>query len=378
MIIPFTKVFLNDSENKYIQDCLSSRKIGGSGKYTNQCLSFLQNRFGFLNTILTPSCTDALEMCSILLNFNKDDEIILPSYSFVSCALPFELRGSKLIFADSCEDNPNIDADKLEALITPKTKAILLIHYGGYACDLDKIITLCKKYNIFLIEDAAHSVNSFYKGKPLGSFGTLSVFSFHETKNISCGEGGLLIVNDASYFSRAEILRDKGTNRSAFFHGKVDKYTWVDVGSSFVLSDLLAALLLSQLENLDIIQQKRMDIWNIYSEKLNVLQKNGICSVTRIPENTTNNAHLFYLVCKNAQDRIDLAKYLKSFGIQASFHYQSLHASPYFASKHDGRTLSNSDKFSNQLLRLPLYPDLTNEDAETISNHVLKYYQLEL
>ena len=179
MAIPFTKVFLNGSENKYIQDCLSSKKIGGSGKYTNQCLTFLKNRFDFSNTILTPSCTDALEMCSLLLNFSTNDEVILPSFSFVSCALPFELRGSRLVFADSCSDNPNIDADKLEELITPRTKAILLIHYGGYACDLEKIISICEKYNIFIIEDAAHSINSFYKGRPLGSFGKLSVFSFH-------------------------------------------------------------------------------------------------------------------------------------------------------------------------------------------------------
>jgi dTDP-4-amino-4,6-dideoxygalactose transaminase len=375
MAIPFTQVFLDGSENSYLQDCLNNKKIGGSGKYTNLCLEYLNNRFGFSSTILTPSCTDAIEMCSILLNFDKDNEIILPSFSFVSCALPFVLRGSKIIFADSCSDNPNIDADKLEELITPKTKAIFIIHYGGYPCDLEKIISLCSKYNIFLIEDAAHAVNSFYKGKALGSFGTLSVFSFHETKNISCGEGGLLVANDSSFYPRAEILRDKGTNRSAFFQGKVDKYTWVDVGSSFVQSDLLAALLYSQFQLLDLIQQKRLDVWNVYYDKLSSLEKNGICSITKTNEHSTNNAHVFYLVCNDLQDRINLTRYLKSFDIQASFHYQSLHASPFFAPKHDGRPLVNSDKFSNQLLRLPLYSDLKTGEAEMISDHILTYYK---
>ncbi len=376
MTIPFTQVYLDGSEQKYIQDCIKSKKIGGSGSYTNNCLTFLKDKFGFNNTILTPSCTDAIEMCSILLNFTPEDEIIIPSFSFVSCALPFELRGSKIVFADSCDDNPNIDASKIEELITPRTKAIFIIHYGGIACDLDKIISLCEKYDLYLIEDAAHSVDSYYKGKPLGSFGDMSVFSFHETKNISCGEGGLLILNDSSFYSRAEILRDKGTNRSAFFQGKVDKYNWVDVGSSFVQSDLLAALLYSQFLNLDVIQKKRIDVWNIYSEKLSVLNSKGICSTTKLTEHSTNNAHVFYLICRSLDERIKLAKYLKSFDITASFHYQSLHSSPYYSPKHDGRILINSDKFSNQLLRLPLYSDLSIQDAETISNHILKFYGL--
>lgn len=376
MTIPFTQVYLDGSEQKYIQDCLNSKKIGGSGSYTNKCLTFLKDKYGFNNTILTPSCTDAIEMCSILLNFTPDDEIIIPSFSFVSCALPFELRGSKIVFADSCDDNPNIDASKIEELITSKTKAIFIIHYGGFACDLEKIISLCEKYNLYLIEDAAHSIDSYYKGKPLGSFGDMSVFSFHETKNISCGEGGLLILNDPSFYSRAEILRDKGTNRSAFFQGKVDKYNWVDVGSSFVQSDLLAAILYSQFLNLDLIQRKRIEVWNIYSEKLSVLDKEGICFTTKLKEHSTNNAHVFYLICGSLDERIKLAKQLKSFGITASFHYQSLHSSPYYSSKHDGRILKNSDKFSNQLLRLPLYSDLTIQDAETISDHILKFYGL--
>jgi dTDP-4-amino-4,6-dideoxygalactose transaminase len=314
-------------------------------------------------------------MCSILLNLSNEDEIILPAFAFVSCALPFELRGTKIIFADSCNTHPNIDADRIEELITEKTKALLIIHYAGVACEMDKITSLCKKYNLYLIEDAAHSIDSYYKNMLIGTFGNLSVFSFHETKNISCGEGGMLVCNDLTLYPRAEILRDKGTNRSAFLDKKVDKYTWVDVGSSYVLSDILSAILLSQLELLKAIQEKRINIWSMYREKLEILENKGFCELPFIPVYATNNAHIFYILCKSQDERIALIDYLKSFGIEVSFHYQSLHKSPYYLPKHDGRTLPNAEKFSERLLRLPLYPDLELNEVETIANHIINFYR---
>lgn len=373
--IPFSSVYLDQNDEECILDCMRTAKIGGMGPYSEKCLRFFKTKYGFNYSVLTPSCTDALEMSSILLDFSNDDEIIIPSFSFVSSALPFALRNAHIVFADSMANNPNIDLDRIENLITSKTKAVLVVHYGGYACDINKLISICKKYNLFIIEDAAHCINSFYDSKPLGSFGDFGVFSFHETKNISCGEGGLLVVNNTGYFERAEIIRDKGTNRSDFFLGKVDKYSWVDVGSSFVLSDILAALLYAQLRKIQEIQTHRLTVWNTYKTELEQLEEKGKCRITHVPEFATNNAHLFYIICKNHKERSKLLSYLQIYGINASFHYQSLHSSKYFKAKHDGRELPNSEKYSNCLLRLPISANMGIPEAEFVVKHVLSFYK---
>ena len=266
-MIPFNKPFLTGKETDYITDAVVSGKISGNGKYTQLCQQFFENKFGIKKTLLTTSCTDALEMAAILIDIKEGDEVIMPSYTFVSTANAFVLRGAKIIFADSMPNHPNIDASKIESLITPKTKAIVPVHYAGVACDMDTIMNLAKKYNLFVIEDAAQAIDSYYTGKDgikkaLGSIGHLAAFSFHETKNIIAGEGGMLAINDEQFINRAEIIWEKGTNRSAFFRGEVDKYGWVDIGSSFLPSEIIAAFLWAQLENLEAIQKVRKQHWN--------------------------------------------------------------------------------------------------------------------
>ncbi|MCB0513731.1 MAG: dTDP-4-amino-4,6-dideoxygalactose transaminase, partial [Bacteroidetes bacterium] len=276
-MINFNKPYFTGKETEYIQQAVQSGKISGDGMFTKKCHQFFESKYGFKKCLLTTSCTDALEMAAILIDIKEGDEVIMPSFTFVSTANAFVLRGANIIFADSYFDNPNIDADAIEQLITPKTKAIVVVHYAGMACDMDKIIELANKYKLFVIEDAAQAIDSFYisKGtkKPLGSIGHLAAFSFHETKNIISGEGGMLVINDERFIERAEIIREKGTNRSKFFRGEVDKYGWVDIGSSFLPSDIIAAFLYAQLENLDAIQTKRKEIWNSYFEGLKTLEE---------------------------------------------------------------------------------------------------------
>src|SRR5665213_2029360 len=323
--IPFNKPYLTGHETEYIEQAVKSGKISGDGIFTKKCHQFFESKYGFKKVLLTTSCTDALEMAAILLNIQEGDEVIAPSYSFVSTVNAFVLRGAKIIFADSESLTPNIDADNIESLITPKTKAIIPIHYAGISCDMDKIMNLAKKYNLFVVEDAAQAIDSYHNGKPLGSIGNLAAFSFHETKNVISGEGGMLVINDDRFIKRAEIIREKGTNRSAFFRGEVDKYNWVDIGSSFLPSDIIAAFLFAQLENLDTIQKKRNQIWQLYYNGLKPLQDKGLIQLPFIPDYSTNNAHIFYLVCKNANDRIGLINTLNKEGINAVFHYLSLH-----------------------------------------------------
>lgn len=351
-MIPFNKPFLTGKETKYIEDAVASGKISGNGMFTQKCQSFFENYLGVKKTLLTTSCTDALEMCAILLNIKEGDEIIIPSYTFVSTANAFVLRGAKIIFADSKEDNPNIDETKIEALITNKTKAIVVVHYAGVACEMDTIMSTAKKHNLFVVEDAAQAIDSFYKGKPLGSIGHLAAFSFHETKNIQCGEGGLLAINDEQFTQRAEIIWEKGTNRSAFFRGEVDKYTWVDIGSSFLPSELNAAFLWAQLENLENIQTKRKSIWKNY---YNWFKKHPDLVLPDIPDYATNNAHMFYVLCRNLEHRNEFIKSFKERSINPVFHYISLHNSPFYKDKHDGRVLPNCDKYANTLVRMPFY-----------------------
>lgn len=372
MMIPFNKPYLHGRELVYIAQAVASGKISGDGIFTKKCHDFFENRYGFVKALMTTSCTDALEMCALLLNIHEGDEIIVPAFTFVSTANAFALRGAKLVFADSQEDNPNVDPVAIEKLVTEKTKAIVVVHYAGVACDMDPIIKLCNEKSIFLIEDAAQAIDSFYKNRPLGSLGSLGTFSFHETKNVIAGEGGLLSINDPEFVARAEIIREKGTNRSSFFRGEVDKYGWVEVGSSFLPSDIISAYLYAQLENLETIQNRRKEIWHQYHHKLiNYVGDYGI-KLPTIPEWATNNAHMFYLVCRDLKQRTALINALKEKQIHAVFHYLSLHTSPYFAEKHDGRPLPNSDRFSDCLLRLPLFYELTDEQCEFICQTVVE------
>lgn len=371
--IPFNKPYLHGRELVYIAQAVASGKISGDGLFTRKCHAFFEERYGFAKALMTTSCTDALEMCALLLDIKEGDEVIVPSFTFVSSANAFVLRGAKLVFADSEPNNPNIDAAQIEALITPRTRAIVVVHYAGVACDMDRIDEIARRHGVTVIEDAAQGIDSFYKGRPLGSIGALSAFSFHETKNVISGEGGLLAINDPRYIGRAEIIREKGTNRSSFFRGEVDKYGWVDVGSSFLPSDIVSAYLFAQLENLDTIQQRRKAIWQRYWDQLApTLPEYGITLPT-IPEYATNNAHMFYLVCRDLDQRTALIAALKEQGIHAVFHYLSLHDSPYFQQKHDGRALPHSDRYTNCLVRLPLFYELSDADVDRVCNAIITH-----
>jgi dTDP-4-amino-4,6-dideoxygalactose transaminase len=372
--IPFNKPFLVGKELEYIKEAVLSGKISGDGLFTKKCREFFSQHYKFQNCFLTTSCTDALEMSALLANIQPGDEVIIPSYTFVSTANAFVLRGAKIIFADSETETPNIDAQTIEALITGKTKAIIPVHYAGIACDMNLILDIADRHRLFVIEDAAQAIDSFFNGKPLGSLGQFGAFSFHETKNISSGEGGMLSINDKQYIERAEIVREKGTNRSAFFRGEIDKYGWVDIGSSFLPSDIIAAFLYAQIEHLDEIQKKRKRIWNLYFDLLAPFEALGVFCLPHIPEYATNNAHMFYLVCNCLEERTDLINHLKRQGIMAVFHYQSLHRSPYYKDLHDGRNLKNSDRYTDCLVRLPLYYELTESKVEFIAKTIKKIY----
>ncbi|WP_294211738.1 dTDP-4-amino-4,6-dideoxygalactose transaminase [uncultured Chryseobacterium sp.] len=373
-MIGFNKPYLTGKETEYIKEAVMSGKISGDGIFTKKCHQFFEQKYGFRKALLTTSCTDALEMAAILLDIKEGDEIIVPSYTFVSTVNAFMLRGAKIVFVDSGKDNPNIDVELIEKLITPNTKAIVPVHYAGIACNMDKIMALANKYHLFVVEDAAQAIDSFYKGKPLGSIGHLAAFSFHETKNIISGEGGMLVINDERFVERAEIIREKGTNRSAFFRGEIDKYGWVDIGSSFLPSDIIAAFLYAQIENLDDIQNKRKHIWNTYYNSLRHLEETGRIKLPSIPDYATNNAHMFYIICSNVHERSDLIKYLKENDINVVFHYLSLHKSPFYIDKHDGREMPVSDELTDCLVRLPFYYELTQEQQKIIIRKIKEYY----
>ena len=366
MHIPFNLPHLTGKEAHYMYQAVYKGKLSGNGEYTKQCQQFFENRYGFKKCLLTTSCTDALEMAAILCDIQPGDEVIVPSYTFVSSAMAFVRQGAKIVFADSMERNPNLDAEKIESLITPRTKVIVPVHYAGVACDMDSIMDIAERYSLLVVEDAAQAIDSFYKGRPLGSMGHLSAFSFHETKNIISGEGGMLAINDECFIRRAEIIWEKGTNRAEFFRGEVNKYGWVDVGSSFLPSEVVAAFLWAQLESLEDIQQKRKLLWNKYYELLKPLADNGRFRLPDIPDYAVNNAHMFYLVCNSLAERTALIQKLKDNDILAVFHYLSLHSSPYYQDKHDGRALPNCDRYADCLVRLPMYYDLNIEDVERV------------
>jgi dTDP-4-amino-4,6-dideoxygalactose transaminase len=358
-MIPFNKPYLTGKELEYIKEAVHSGKISGNGMFTQKCQKYFEEQYGFKKALLTTSCTDALEMCAMLADIQPDDEVIVPSYTFVSTAIAFVRQGARIIFADSLTDHPGIDEDEIEKLITSKTKAIVVVHYAGVACDMDKIMAIADKHKLLVIEDAAQAIDSFYKGKALGSIGHLSAFSFHETKNINSGEGGLLAINDERFVKRAEIIWEKGTNRAEFFRGEINKYSWVDTGSSFLPSEIIAAYLWAQLENLEEIQKKRMRIWEQYYSGLKEWAASQNIGLPFIPEYATNNGHMFYLVCKSIDQRTNLIQHLKENGVHAVFHYLSLHKSDYYKEKSKIKNLVNADHFTDCLVRLPLYYELS-------------------
>ena len=367
-MIPFNKPYLSGYELDYIKDAVTRGHISGNGYYTHKCQEFFQERYGFKKCLLTSSGTDALEMAAILCNIQKGDEVIVPSYTFVSTANAFVLRGAEIVFADSKKDHPGIDESKIESLITSRTKVIVPVHYAGIACDMDIILDIAERNNLLVIEDAAHAIDSFYKGKPLGGIGHLGCFSFHETKNIQCGEGGMLVLNDEQYKKRAEIIWEKGTNRAEFFRGELNKYGWVDIGSSFLPSEVIAAFLWAQIEKLVEIQNRRKYLWNIYFEGLKPLAEKGYFDLPAIPLYATNNAHLFYLICHSLEERTKLIRHLKQNDVQAVFHYLSLHTSDYYSDKHDGRSLPHCDLFADCLVRLPLFYELGENQVNEITD----------
>ncbi len=375
-MINFNKPHLTGKEAHYMYQAVFNCKLSGNGDFTKKCQSFFEQRYGYKKAILTTSGSDALEMAAILCSINPGDEVIVPSYTFVSSALAFVRERAKIVFADSCAGNPNIDPDKLEELITPKTKAIVVVHYAGIACDMDKIMDIAHRHGVLVVEDNAQGLDSFYKGRPLGSIGDLGCISFHETKNITAGgEGGLLAVNDIQYARRAEIIWEKGTNRAEFFRGMVNKYGWVDTGSSFLPSEVNAAFLLAQLEELDTIQNRRKMLWDIYHEELAPLAAKGYFTLPDIPKYATNNAHMFYIVCRNIEERSVLISFLKGNGIQACFHYLALHKSEYYTTHYTERpNLPNCDRFADCLVRMPMYYELKEDEVKYITDKIKEFF----
>ena len=376
MKIPFNKVYSTGAELGYLADAVAAGKLSGDGTFTAKCQALLADRYQFGKVLLTTSCTDALELSALLLGISEGDEVIVPSYTFVSSANAFALRAARLVFADSGPDNPNVDPADIARLITPRTKAIVVVHYAGIACDMDAIMALAATYDIPVVEDAAQAVDSYFKDRPLGTIGRFGCFSFHETKNIVSGEGGAIVINDPADFKRAEIIREKGTNRSEFIRGEVDKYGWVEIGSSFLPSELISAYLLAQLENIDGIQHKRINAWNHYNDRFSQAASLDGVALPYLPQWATNNAHMFYLVCRSESERTDLVQYLKAQGIQPATHYLSLEMSRYFATLHSGQALLNSQRYTARLLRLPLFAGMTSDESEYVADHVLNFYDI--
>ncbi len=376
-MIPFNQPPLIGNEEKYILESINSSKISGDGKFTKLCHEWFEDKLQCKKALLTTSCTHALEMTAILLDIQEGDEVIMPSYTFVSTANAFVLRGAKIVFVDIRPDTMNIDETLIENAITEKTKVIVPVHYAGVACEMDTIMKIAKKYNLFIVEDAAQGMMSSYKGKPLGTIGHFGTFSFHETKNYtSAGEGGLLIINDEQFVQRAEIIREKGTNRSQFFRGMVDKYSWVDVGSSYLMNDVSAAYLWGNLEKADEINNDRLNSWQAYYDGLKELEEKGFISLPIIPNEYTHNAHMFYIKVKDLETRTKLLAYLKENDVLAVFHYVPLHSSP--AGLRFGR-FENEDLYttveSEKLIRLPMFYDLKDKEILEIINILFNFFR---
>ncbi len=375
-MIIFNRPPFTGNEEKYLIQAMKSLKISGDGDFTGRCHRWFEERLQCKKVLLTTSCTHALEMTAILIDIQPGDEVIMPSYTFVSTANAYALRGAKIVFVDIRPDTMNIDETLIEAAITEKTKAIVPVHYAGVACEMDTIMDIADRHNLFVIEDAAQGMMSSYKGKALGTIGHFGTFSFHETKNYtSGGEGGLLIINDENYITKAEIIREKGTNRSQFFRGMVDKYSWVDIGSSYLMNDLSAAYLWGQLDIADEINDERVSHWKMYYKGLSGLNQKGLLELPTVPDSCVHNAHMFYIKVKDLNERTNLIEHLKSHGIHAVFHYVPLHTSP--AGIKFGR-FSGEDTYttkdSERLVRLPLYYGIEKEDIESVINTIVEYY----
>jgi dTDP-4-amino-4,6-dideoxygalactose transaminase len=375
-MISFNHPPYTGNEDKYVLDAMKSLKISGDGAYSKKCQNWFEENLGCPKTLLTPSCTHALEMAAMLISIKEGDEVIMPSYTFVSTATAFVLRGAKVVFVDIEKQTMNIDSDLIEAAITDKTKAIVPVHYAGVGCNMDKIMSLAEQYGLYIIEDAAQGMKSLYKNKPLGTIGHLGTYSFHETKNYtSGGEGGLLLINDKQFIERAEILREKGTNRNQFFRGMVDKYSWVDIGSSYLPSELQAAYLWAQLEQADIINENRLETWNFYNNNLSPLAMKGKFEIPYIPTDRTHNAHMFYIKLKDIQERTKFINFMKENNILTVFHYIPLHSS--IAGMKYG-IFNGEDKYttveSEKLVRLPMWFDIKNSTLNTVVNAIYDYF----
>lgn len=373
--IPFNKPFITGKEYKYIKNAINKGQISGNGFFTKKCERWFEDNFHCRRLLLTHSCTAALEMAAIILDIKEGDEVIMPSFTFVSTANAFVLRGAKIVFVDIRPDTMNIDERKIEEAITPKTRAIIPVHYGGVGCEMDVIMRIAKKYKLFVVEDAAQGVMAKYKDKYLGTIGHMGCYSFHETKNYTCGEGGAIVLNDKRLIKRAEIIREKGTDRARFLRGQVDKYTWVDIGSSYIPAELNAAFLFAQLEKAKEISRRRMEDWNSYLDGLTPLAEKGLINLPHIPAECSHSAHMFYIKVKNIKERSRLIEYLKKHGILSIFHYVPLHASK--AGRKYGRFSGRdiwTSKESKRILRLPLFTDLSQKDAYKIIRLIDKFY----
>ncbi|SES80615.1 dTDP-4-amino-4,6-dideoxygalactose transaminase [Thorsellia anophelis] len=375
-MIPFNSPPIVGTELDYMHSAMNSGKLCGDGGFTRRCQQWMEQNFGSKKVLLTPSCTASLEMAAILINIVPGDEVIMPSFTFVSTANAFVLRGAKIVFVDCRKDTMNIDETLIEAAITDKTRAIVPVHYAGVACEMDTIMSIAKKHNLYVIEDAAQGVMSTYKGKALGTIGHIGCYSFHETKNYTAGgEGGATLINDESLIDRAEIIREKGTNRSQFFRGQVDKYTWRDIGSSYLMSDLQAAYLWAQLEAANTINDRRLKLWDNYYDALSPLASKGLIELPFIPDNIIHNAHMFYVKLKNIEERTRFIDYLKEAEIMTVFHYIPLHACP--AGEQYGY-FHGEDRYttqeSNRLVRLPLFFNLSDIDQRTVISTILGYF----
>lgn len=369
--ITFNKPLVTGKEIEFIERAVSGGSLSGDGSATQQIHKTATRKLGYTHFWLTPSCTQALEMAAILTQAGSGDEIIIPSYTFVSTANAFVMRGATPVFADSSPDHPNVDADHIESLITPKTKAIVVVHYAAMSCDMNRITSIANQHNLYVIEDAAQCIGAHFNGELLGNIGDFGALSFHETKNIHCGEGGALIVQDPEHARRAEIVREKGTNRSAFLRGEVDKYNWVDIGSSYLPSELNAAFLEPQLQAVQQVTEKRLSLWNLYNKQLEGIEHYGI-QRPMVPHGCEHNGHIYYLICNSPDQRSQLIGELKKQNIQASFHYQALHNSPYFRAHHNGKPLPQAERYTDCLVRLPLHYYLSEQDVTRVTNTIFE------
>ncbi|KPV59756.1 TDP-4-oxo-6-deoxy-D-glucose aminotransferase [Paenibacillus sp. A3] len=377
-MIPFNVPAVTGNEEQYLKQAIENRKFSGDGSFTKKCNELLESKMGSYKALLTTSCTHALEMGALLANIQPGDEVIMPSYTFVSTANAFVLRGARIKFVDIRPDTLNLDENLIEQAITKNTKAIVPVHYAGVSCEMDTIMDLAEKYKLMVIEDAAQGIMSQYKGRYLGTIGQMGCFSFHETKNIQCGEGGAILFQEQPLFERAEIIREKGTNRSRFFRGQIDKYTWVDIGSSYLPSELNAAFLFGQLEKAEEVNNNRISTWNKYFDQLKPLQDREALVLPHVPAHCTHNAHIFYIKARNLEERSDLIHFLKEREVGAVFHYVPLHTSE-VGLKHG--TFSDTDRFttaeSNRIIRLPLYYNMSEQDLDKIIDCVYAYYNKE-